>query len=62
MSELFGLLGVVVQDIGASVGLGCTPISVIGVGSATSCSAEPVCCQNNNVVRYSTFLSFHLRN
>ncbi|KAI0746814.1 fungal hydrophobin-domain-containing protein [Daedaleopsis nitida] len=47
-SALLGLLGVVVQDITASIGLGCSPISVIGLGGG-SCSSNTVCCQNNNV-------------
>ncbi|KZT30289.1 hydrophobin [Neolentinus lepideus HHB14362 ss-1] len=45
---LLGLLGIVVQDVTASVGLQCTPISVIGAGSGASCSAQPVCCENNS--------------
>lgn len=32
VSKLLGLLGVVVQDVTALVGLTCSPISVIGVG------------------------------
>ncbi|KAK0471141.1 fungal hydrophobin-domain-containing protein [Armillaria novae-zelandiae] len=44
---LFGLLGVVVSDLTANVGLTCSPISVIGVGG-TSCSSQTVCCENNS--------------
>ncbi|KAK7472298.1 sc3 hydrophobin [Stygiomarasmius scandens] len=47
VAGLLGLLGVVVQDVTAQVGLTCNPISVIGVGG-NSCSAQPVCCENNN--------------
>ncbi|CDO70107.1 hypothetical protein BN946_scf184806.g34 [Trametes cinnabarina] len=47
-SALLSLLGVVVEDVGVALGLGCSPISVIGVGQS-SCAANPVCCQNNNV-------------
>ncbi|THU91485.1 hypothetical protein K435DRAFT_674080, partial [Dendrothele bispora CBS 962.96] len=41
------LLGIVVQDVNALVGVTCSPISVIGVGG-DSCSANPVCCENNS--------------
>ncbi|KAK0442699.1 hydrophobin-251 [Desarmillaria tabescens] len=46
-SLLLGLLGVVVGDLTADVGLTCSPISVIGVGG-TNCDAQTVCCDNNN--------------
>ncbi|KAF8915272.1 hydrophobin-251 [Mucidula mucida] len=45
-STLLGLLGIVLGDITAMVGLGCSPISLVGIGGS-SCSAHPVCCQNN---------------
>ncbi|KAK7692070.1 sc3 hydrophobin [Cerrena zonata] len=44
---LLGLLGIVVSDVTALVGLTCSPISVIGVGGS-GCSAHPVCCENNS--------------
>ncbi|KAI9063622.1 fungal hydrophobin [Trametes sanguinea] len=47
-SAILSLLGLVIQDVGATIGLGCSPISAIGVGQS-SCSANPVCCENNNV-------------
>ncbi|KAL1944006.1 hypothetical protein VTO73DRAFT_3824 [Trametes versicolor] len=47
-SILLGLLGVVLQGVDANVGVGCSPISVIGVGGG-NCNANAVCCQNNNV-------------
>ncbi|KAF5344529.1 hypothetical protein D9758_016471 [Tetrapyrgos nigripes] len=46
VASLLGLLGIVVGDITALVGLNCSPISVIGV-AGNSCTAQPVCCQNN---------------
>ncbi|KAL5514050.1 hypothetical protein ACEPAG_2811 [Sanghuangporus baumii] len=46
-SQLLGLLGVVVQGVDALVGITCSPISVIGIGSA-GCSASPVCCTDNS--------------
>lgn len=48
---LLELLGVVLGDITGLIGLNCSPISVIGVGTGNACSASPVCCENNNVVR-----------
>ncbi|KAI0360652.1 fungal hydrophobin [Trametes cingulata] len=46
---LLGLLGIVLGDITGLIGLGCSPISVVGVGSGNACSANAVCCTNNNV-------------
>lgn len=40
----------VLQDLSVLLGLGCSPISVVGVGSGSACDASPVCCQNNAVV------------
>ncbi|KAM5537115.1 hypothetical protein V8D89_009261 [Ganoderma adspersum] len=48
-AAILGLLGIVLQDLNVLVGLTCSPISVIGVGGSNSCSANAVCCQNNNV-------------
>ncbi|KAH9849346.1 fungal hydrophobin-domain-containing protein [Lenzites betulinus] len=48
-SLLLGLLGVVLGDITGLIGLDCSPLSVIGVGSGNACSSNAVCCQNNNV-------------
>ena len=50
ISTLLGLLGIVLQDLDVLVGLDCSPITVIGVGTGNSCSATAVCCENNNVV------------
>ncbi|KAF4618850.1 hypothetical protein D9613_009768 [Agrocybe pediades] len=47
VTALLGLLGVVIGDITALVGLGCSPLSVIGIGG-NSCTAQPVCCTNNS--------------
>ncbi|CAA7263943.1 unnamed protein product [Cyclocybe aegerita] len=44
---ILALLGIVVPDVTAAVGLTCTPISVIGVGG-DSCTAQPVCCASNS--------------
>ncbi|GJE95856.1 fungal hydrophobin [Phanerochaete sordida] len=48
-SALLGLLGIVVQGIDVLLGLDCSPITVIGVGSGSSCSATTVCCEDNAV-------------
>ncbi|KAI0713753.1 fungal hydrophobin-domain-containing protein [Earliella scabrosa] len=48
-SAILSLIGIAVQDVTAKVGLGCSPISVIGAGTGSACSAQPVCCQNNSV-------------
>ncbi|KIJ41342.1 hypothetical protein M422DRAFT_143871, partial [Sphaerobolus stellatus SS14] len=45
---LLGLLGVVLSDVTAIVGLGCTPITAIGLGGGANCAQQPVCCTNNN--------------
>ncbi|KAH8092552.1 hydrophobin [Cristinia sonorae] len=46
-AALLESLGIPVQDVNALVGQGCSPLSVVGVGG-TSCSANPVCCQDNS--------------
>ncbi|TBU28171.1 fungal hydrophobin-domain-containing protein [Dichomitus squalens] len=48
-STLLDLLGVAVQGVTGQLGLGCSPISVVGAGSGSACTSQPVCCQNNNV-------------
>ena len=50
-SLLLGLLGIVLGDITGLIGLDCSPINVVGIGSGNACSANAVCCTNNNVVR-----------
>ncbi|PPQ87943.1 hypothetical protein CVT25_001128 [Psilocybe cyanescens] len=47
VTALLGLLGIVLQDVTALVGLTCSPLSVIGIGGS-SCTAQPVCCTNNS--------------
>ncbi|KAA1470763.1 fungal hydrophobin [Dentipellis sp. KUC8613] len=47
-ASLLASLGVVLQDLTTPIGITCSPISVVGVGSGATCSASPVCCDNNN--------------
>ncbi|KLO15754.1 fungal hydrophobin [Schizopora paradoxa] len=42
---LLGLLGVVVQGVDIPIGIGCSPITVVGV-SGTSCTSDPVNCSD----------------
>ncbi|KAH9950779.1 fungal hydrophobin [Amylocystis lapponica] len=46
---LLGLLGIVVEGVDALIGLDCSPINVIGVGSGNACNASPVCCEDNSI-------------
>ncbi|KAJ3512141.1 hypothetical protein NLJ89_g3696 [Agrocybe chaxingu] len=46
LGPVLNILGLSIDPINAIVGLTCNPISVIGIGG-NSCSAQPVCCQNN---------------
>ncbi|KAF8550908.1 fungal hydrophobin [Imleria badia] len=48
LTELGGLLGLVLPTIDGLIGLGCTPITVIGTGSGASCTQQPVCCTDNS--------------
>ncbi|TFK46051.1 fungal hydrophobin [Heliocybe sulcata] len=45
---LLGSLGIPIQGITGLVGLTCSPIDVIGVGSGGSCTESPVCCTDNS--------------
>ncbi|KAF9468407.1 fungal hydrophobin-domain-containing protein [Collybia nuda] len=46
-STLLGLLGVLVQDLTVAVGITCSPIDIVGLGSG-ACTAQPVCCTDND--------------
>ncbi|KAI0746816.1 fungal hydrophobin-domain-containing protein [Daedaleopsis nitida] len=48
ISTLVGLLGLDAGSISGLVGLQCSGISGLGVGGG-ACSAQTVCCTNNNV-------------
>ncbi|KAK0215367.1 hydrophobin [Armillaria nabsnona] len=47
MQTLAGLLGIALGSLTGNVGLTCSPITAIGLGT-TQCSNQVVCCQNNN--------------
>ncbi|TFK70587.1 hydrophobin-263 [Pluteus cervinus] len=47
VSELSGLLGIVLPDLGGLLALGCSPLSILGLGG-NSCSQQPVCCTGNS--------------
>ena len=49
-SALLSLLGVDLKGVTAQLGLGCSPISAVGLGGGEACASNAVCCQNNNVV------------
>ncbi|OCH87292.1 hypothetical protein OBBRIDRAFT_781923 [Obba rivulosa] len=44
-----GILGVIIQDVTAIVGVDCSPITVIGVGSGNACSGTTVSCSSNEL-------------
>jgi hypothetical protein len=48
VAEALALVDVIVQDPSVLIGLTCTPITVVGVGSGATCNADPLCCENNN--------------
>ncbi|KAG2353918.1 hydrophobin-3 precursor [Suillus spraguei] len=46
-ATMFGGIPIIVDILG-DVGLGCSPISVIGTGDGANCLQQPVCCSNNS--------------
>ncbi|GJJ13618.1 hypothetical protein Clacol_007874 [Clathrus columnatus] len=48
VSELAGLLGITLPNIGLQVGLGCSPITLAGLGLGAGCEQQPVCCTGNS--------------
>ncbi|OCH89174.1 fungal hydrophobin [Obba rivulosa] len=48
-ANLLGLLGIVLEGVDVLLGIDCSPITVIGVGTGSSCSATTVCCEDNAV-------------
>ena len=50
-------IGVDLSDLNVLLGLTCSPISVIGVGTGSACSGTTVSCSNGVVVSDLNFLS-----
>ncbi|KAI9460674.1 hydrophobin 2 [Boletus coccyginus] len=49
VTGLFGLLGLPPVSGGSSqVGISCSPTTVAGSGTGSSCTQQPVCCTGNN--------------
>ncbi|KJA19437.1 hypothetical protein HYPSUDRAFT_95468, partial [Hypholoma sublateritium FD-334 SS-4] len=46
-AALLGVLGIVLQDVTAQVGLTCSPVTAVGV-AGNSCTQQAVCCTNNS--------------
>ncbi|KAF8552303.1 fungal hydrophobin [Imleria badia] len=44
LGGLLGLLGLNLGSIVGDIGLECTPINVIGVGSGANCNQQAACC------------------
>ncbi|KLO10198.1 hydrophobin-domain-containing protein [Schizopora paradoxa] len=47
-SKQLGLLGIVLQGLDIPVGITCSPIDVLSIASGSGCTAQTVCCENNN--------------
>ncbi|GJJ14668.1 hypothetical protein Clacol_008934 [Clathrus columnatus] len=47
VQELEGLLGIALGSITGQVGLGCSPITGVGIGTGADCAQQPVCCAGN---------------
>ncbi|KAK0447398.1 hydrophobin-251 [Desarmillaria tabescens] len=45
--DMLAKAGAVVQGVMPNVGMTCSPMTVIGLGS-TSCNNQAVCCENNS--------------
>lgn len=50
IGALLGLLGVVVDAVDVVLGLQCSPIKIVGLGTDKACSSNVVCCENNSIV------------
>ncbi|KAG6378995.1 hydrophobin [Boletus reticuloceps] len=48
IAQLLGSLNIDVSSVAVPIGLTCSPIQLIGVGSGSSCTGQTVCCENDN--------------
>ncbi|KAF8063162.1 hydrophobin 2 [Lyophyllum atratum] len=48
IAPLLYALNIVIEGVATPIGITCTPINVLGIGSGGACTAHPVCCQNND--------------
>ncbi|KAN0094576.1 Fungal hydrophobin domain containing protein [Tylopilus felleus] len=54
IGELFGFLGLPLPPAGTQVGFTCSPITVGGTGSGSSCTSQSVCCNGDTFNGIST--------
>ncbi|KAF8894752.1 fungal hydrophobin-domain-containing protein [Infundibulicybe gibba] len=47
-SDIISLFTATVRGAKGSVSAVCSPLTVVGLGSGSSCTATPVCCDTNN--------------
>ncbi|THG97946.1 hypothetical protein EW026_g4143 [Hermanssonia centrifuga] len=43
-------IAVILSGLAVPIGLDCSPISVVGVGSGSACDSDPVSCSNGVIV------------
>ena len=48
---MLGAIGVVLQNVDVALGLDCSPVRVVGIGSGSACSGTTVSCTNGVIVR-----------
>ncbi|KAI6144222.1 fungal hydrophobin-domain-containing protein [Pisolithus tinctorius] len=48
VTSLLGLLGLSLGSITGQVGLNCSPITALGVGSGASCTSQAACCTGDS--------------
>ncbi|KZT30242.1 fungal hydrophobin [Neolentinus lepideus HHB14362 ss-1] len=49
VSSILGPMGITDLDPNTIVGLGCSPLTILGLGKGSSCTANPVCCENDSI-------------
>ncbi|KAI0628271.1 fungal hydrophobin-domain-containing protein [Trametes polyzona] len=49
VSTILGAVGAIVDGLNLPIGIVCTPVSGVGVGSGDACSAVTVCCENDSI-------------